>query len=67
MRVLGFEIRFDLTWLILVALVVWSLTTGLFPAAYADLPTSTYIWMGVLGAIMTLNGFTLLFTIPFIG
>jgi Zn-dependent protease/CBS domain-containing protein len=51
MRVLGFEIRFDLTWLILVALVVWSLTTGLFPAAYADLPTSTYIWMGVLGAI----------------
>lgn len=51
MRLLGFEIRFDLTWLILVALVVWSLSAGLFPAAYADLPTSTYIWMGVLGAI----------------
>ena len=51
MRLLGFEIRFDLTWLILVALVVWSLSAGLFPATLADLPASTYIWMGVLGAI----------------
>jgi Zn-dependent protease/CBS domain-containing protein len=51
MRLFGFEIRFDLTWLILVALVVWSLSTGLFPAAYADLPTSIYVWMGVLAAI----------------
>jgi Zn-dependent protease len=51
MRLLGFEIRFDLTWLILVAVVVWSLSTGLFPAAFANLPTSTYVWMGVLGAV----------------
>jgi Zn-dependent protease len=51
MRLLGFEIRFDLTWLILVALVVWSLSAGLFPATLADLPASTYVWMGVLGAI----------------
>jgi Zn-dependent protease/predicted transcriptional regulator len=48
---LGFEIRFDLTWLILVALIVWSLSAGLFPSTYADLPTSTYVWMGILGAI----------------
>jgi Zn-dependent protease len=51
MRLLGFEIRFDLTWLILVALIVWSLSAGLFPTAFANLPTSTYVWMGVLGAI----------------
>jgi hypothetical protein len=51
MRLLGFEIRFDLTWLILVALIVWSLSAGLFPATFEDLPTSTYIWMGVLGAV----------------
>ncbi len=50
MRLLGFEIRFDLTWLIIVALIVFSLSAGYFPAAYEDLPTSTYIWMGVLGA-----------------
>lgn len=48
---LGFQIRFDLTWLILVALVVWSLSAGYFPASYADLPTSTYVWMGIVGAI----------------
>ncbi len=51
MRLLGFEIRFDLTWLIVVALVVWSLSAGLFPATFADLPISTYVWMGILGAI----------------
>jgi Zn-dependent protease/predicted transcriptional regulator len=48
---LGFQIRFDLTWLILVALVVWSLSAGYFPASYADLPTSTHVWMGIVGAI----------------
>jgi Zn-dependent protease/predicted transcriptional regulator len=48
---LGFQIRFDLTWLILVALVVWSLSAGYFPASYADVPTSTYVWMGIVGAI----------------
>ena len=48
---LGFQIRFDLTWLILVALVVWSLSAGYFPASYADLPTATYVWMGIMGAI----------------
>ena len=36
---------------LLVALIVWSLSAGFFPAAYADLPTATYIWMGVLAAI----------------
>lgn len=51
MRLFGFEIRFDLTWLIVVALVVWSLSAGLFPQTYAALPISTYVWMGVLGAI----------------
>ncbi len=51
LTLLGFQIRFDLTWLILVALVVWSLSAGYFPASYADLPTSTYIWMGIVGAI----------------
>lgn len=49
-RLLGFEIRFDLTWLIVVALIVWTLSAGYFPAAYADLPASTYFWMGIVGA-----------------
>ncbi len=49
-RLLGFEIRFDLTWLIVVALIVWTLSVGYFPAAYADLPAATYVWMGIVGA-----------------
>jgi Zn-dependent protease/CBS domain-containing protein len=49
-NLLGFEIRFDLTWLILVALIVWTLGAGFFPAAHADLSTATYIWMALFGA-----------------
>jgi Zn-dependent protease/predicted transcriptional regulator len=51
LRLFGFEIRFDLTWLILLALIVWTLSEGYFPAEYRDLPEGTYLWMGVLGAI----------------
>lgn len=49
-KLLGFEIRFDLTWLMLVAFIVWTLSAGFFPAAYAELSTATYVWMGILGA-----------------
>lgn len=49
-NLLGFEIRFDLTWLILVALIVWTLGVGYFPVVQADLSTAAYIWMAVFGA-----------------
>ncbi|WP_119299583.1 site-2 protease family protein [Dongia deserti] len=49
-NLLGFEIRFDLTWLILVALIVWTLGAGYFPVVLADLSTGTYIWMAMFGA-----------------
>ncbi|HQL00525.1 MAG TPA: site-2 protease family protein [Smithellaceae bacterium] len=48
--ILGFEIRVDLSWLILAALVTWSLASGLFPEFYEDLPKSAYWWMGLAGA-----------------
>jgi Zn-dependent protease/predicted transcriptional regulator len=51
LRLFGFEIRFDLTWLILVALVIWTLSADYFPDVYRHLPTETYVWMGVLTAI----------------
>ncbi|HEX2115466.1 MAG TPA: site-2 protease family protein [Alphaproteobacteria bacterium] len=51
LRLFGFEIRFELTWLILLALVVWTLSAGYFPEAYGNLASGTYFWMGVLGAI----------------
>jgi Zn-dependent protease/CBS domain-containing protein len=51
LRLFGFEIRFELTWLILLALIIWSLSAGYFPETYGDLPQSTYLWMAVIGAI----------------
>lgn len=51
LRLFGFEVRFDITWLMLVALVVWTLSAGYFPSLYQDLSMRTYIWMGVLAAL----------------
>ena len=49
-RLLGFEVRIDLSWLVLALLVTWSLATVLFPYSYEGLARSTYWWMGVTGA-----------------
>jgi len=50
-RLLGFEVRVDLSWLVLALLVTWSLADGLFPNYYEGLARTTYWWMGVIGAI----------------
>ena len=48
---LGFRIGLDASWFILAFLIVWSLSTGYFPAVIEGLPQITYLWMGVLGAL----------------
>jgi len=50
-RVFGFEVKADWSWLILGALIVWSLAQGLFPAWYKGLDPAAYWIMGVAGAI----------------
>jgi Zn-dependent protease/predicted transcriptional regulator len=50
-RLFGFEVRVDLSWLILAVLVVWTLARGYFPAAHPGLATATYWWMGVAGVV----------------
>ncbi len=47
----GFEIKIDLSWIILAALVTWSLAKGLFPEYYKNLSASSYWWMGAAGAL----------------
>jgi len=47
----GFEVRVDASWLIIAALLTWSLAIGIFPSKYPDLPRSDYWWMGVAGAL----------------
>jgi Zn-dependent protease/CBS domain-containing protein len=48
---LGFEVRIDLSWIIIAALVTWSLAAGLFPYLYKGLDTATYWYMGGAGAV----------------
>jgi Zn-dependent protease/CBS domain-containing protein len=50
-KLLGFEVRIDLSWFILAVLITWSLAKSFFPYYFKDLPDSTYWWMGVAGTL----------------
>jgi Zn-dependent protease/CBS domain-containing protein len=50
-KLFGFEVKIDLSWTIIVVLIVWSLSLGVFPNMYEGLSTRTYWIMGVAGAI----------------
>ncbi len=50
-RLFGFEVKLDLSWLLLALLITWTLAAGMFPADYPDLSKKTYWWMGVAGAV----------------
>lgn len=50
-RLFGFEVKLNLTWLLLALLITWTLAAGLFPADYPGLSQHTYWWMGIAGAV----------------
>ncbi|MFU8897200.1 MAG: site-2 protease family protein [Gammaproteobacteria bacterium] len=50
-RIIGFDVRANVSWLFLALLVTWSLAEGFFPFAFPDLPTRTYWLMGLVGMI----------------
>jgi len=50
-KLLGFEVNVEPSWLILAALIVWSLASSVFPRDYAGLPQAAYWWMGIVGAL----------------
>lgn len=50
-KIFGFEIRIDISWLIIAVLITWSLAQGIFPIYQRGLSTFTYWWMGVVGAL----------------
>lgn len=50
-RVFGFDVRIDASWLIIVALLTWSLAVGVFPYRYPGLGVAEYWWMGAVGAL----------------
>ena len=47
----GFEVKLDISWLLLGLLISWSLGAGYFPTRYPDLPSAAYAWMGIAVAI----------------
>jgi PDZ domain-containing secreted protein/Zn-dependent protease/CBS domain-containing protein len=51
-RVGGIEIGASWSWLLVVAIVVWSLAASLFPATYPDLSGGTHIVMALVTAVL---------------
>jgi Zn-dependent protease/CBS domain-containing protein len=49
--IFGFEVKLDLSWLLLGLLITWTLAAGLFPVSFPGLATQTYWAMGIIGAI----------------
>lgn len=50
-KLFGFEVKVDFSWLLLGLLITWTLAQGLFPHFYEGLSTTTYWLMGVAGAL----------------
>jgi Zn-dependent protease/predicted transcriptional regulator len=50
-RLFGFEVKIDVSWLIIAALITWSLASSVFPTYFTGLASSTYWAMGVAGAV----------------
>jgi Zn-dependent protease len=50
-KLLGFTVSVDASWGIILFLVVWSLSEGLFPGYFPDLSNQTYWLMGLVGAL----------------
>ncbi|MDH3756203.1 MAG: site-2 protease family protein [Gammaproteobacteria bacterium] len=47
----GFEVKLDLSWLLLALLISWSMGAGWFPSRYPELSVHLYAWMGVAVAV----------------
>lgn len=50
--VLGFEIRIDYSWFVIVLLILWTLSQGVFPLAYPGLGRGIYLAMGAAGTVL---------------
>jgi Zn-dependent protease/predicted transcriptional regulator len=50
-RLFGFQVKLDLSWLLIALLITWTLAAGLFPEKYPGLSREMYWWMGITGAV----------------
>ncbi|MES2766831.1 MAG: site-2 protease family protein [Bacteroidota bacterium] len=51
LKILGAEIRVDMYWIVLIFLMMWSLSTQLFPKRLPTFTTGTFWMMGLAGAV----------------
>src|SRR5438874_9024921 len=51
-RIGGVEVRVNWSWLVIFALIVWSLTDGVFPSQNPGLSDGTYLAMAVVAAVL---------------
>ena len=47
----GFTVEIDLSWLLIFALITWSLAVGYFPTFFPGQSTGMYWWMGFVGGL----------------
>jgi Zn-dependent protease len=50
-KLFDFEVRVDLSWVIIAILIAWSLSIGFFPFHYKNLSAQVYWSMGIIGAL----------------
>ncbi len=50
-KLFGFEVKIDLSWVIIAILIAWSLSIGFFPSHYKNLSAQVYWSMGIIGAL----------------
>lgn len=50
-KLFGFEVKVDLSWLIIALLISWTLAEGVFPQQFEGYSARTYWLMGILGAL----------------
>lgn len=51
-RIAGIQVGINWSWLVVFALIVWSLAAGVFPAENEGLSDATYVAMGVAAALL---------------
>jgi Zn-dependent protease/CBS domain-containing protein len=50
-KLFGFQVRIDMSWIVIAVLVAWSLSSGFFPVHFENLSTQAYWIMGIIGAV----------------
>ncbi len=50
-KLFGFEVRLDMSWVVIAILITWSLASGFFPYRYPGFSTAAYWVMGAFGAV----------------